>query len=289
MASGAIPPGLIRALQKKLVLSRAAVYDRIQRAANRYQLDRRAAAVLLASQSGVNTTRFSTPEDRAAVREVIHGAAGNRATQPETQPAPAPPPKATRARVRAAARKPDTSVWVVHGRDLKAANELRKLLRAFGLNPLEFTQAIAQTRQGSPFVGGVLEKGIGGTGATVVLFTGDDEARLRKGLRSASDSEQERNLTPQPRLNVVFEAGMGFGHDARRTVLVQIGRIRPISNLAGRHIVHLDGSQQSRQELATKLRAAGCKVNQDGLDWMTHGEFDTKARRPKKRARGRKR
>ena len=121
------------------------------------------------------------------------------------------------------------------------------------------------------------------TSATIVLFTGDDEGRLRKGLRSASDSAQERTLTVQPRLNVVFEAGMGFGHDTCRTVLVQIGRIRPTSNLAGRHIVHLDGSQQSRQELATKLRAAGRKVNQDGLDWMSHGEFDTKAPRTKQK------
>jgi len=37
--------------------------DRIQKAANRYQLDRRAAAILLASQNQVNTTRFSTAED----------------------------------------------------------------------------------------------------------------------------------------------------------------------------------------------------------------------------------
>jgi len=157
---------------------------------------------------------------------------------------------------------------------------------------LEFTQAIARTRQGSPFVGGVLEKGIGGTGASVVLFTPDDEARLRKQFRIASDSEQERRLTPQPRLNVVFEAGMAFGHDPSRTVLVQVGRIRSFSNIAGRHVVHLDGSQESRQELATKLRAAGCKVNQDGLDWMTHGDFAQtvrRARTPRRRPQKKKR
>jgi len=292
MALGAIPPALIRALQKKLGLRRAAVYDRIQKAANRYQLDRRAAAILLASQNQVNTTRFSTAEDRAAVREVLHSTGGARAAPVETQFAPAPAPRAVRTRERRAPRKPDTSVWVVHGRDLKAANELRKLLRTYGLNPLEFTQAIARTRQGSPFVGGVLEKGIGGTGASVVLFTPDDEARLRKQFRIASDSEQERRLTPQPRLNVVFEAGMAFGHDPSRTVLVQVGRIRSFSNIAGRHVVHLDGSQESRQELATKLRAAGCKVNQDGLDWMTHGDFAQtvrRARTPRRRPQKKKR
>jgi len=57
-------------------------------------------------------------------------------------------------------------------------------------------------------------------------------------------------------LNVVFEAGMAFGHDPSRTVLVQVGRIRSFSNIAGRHVA-TDGSQESRQELATKLRAAG--------------------------------
>ncbi len=286
MAAGPIPPGLIRALQKKLELRRAAVYDRIQKAANRYQLERRAAAILLASQNQVNTTRFSTAEDRAAVREVLHSTDRAHAAPVEIQLASAPARRAGRTLGRSAPRRPDTSVWVVHGRDLKAANELRKLLRAFGLNPLEFTQAITRTRQGSPFVGGVLEKGIGGTRPSVALFTPDDEARLRKQLRTTSDSEQERRLTPQPRLNVVFEAGMAFGHDPSRTVLVQVGRIRSFSNIAGRHVVHLDGSQESRQELATKLRAAGCKVNQDGLDWMTHGDFarpPRQTRRPKRR------
>ena len=296
MAVAAIDPALIRALRKALGLGRAAVYDRIQKTVNRYQLDRRAAAILLASQHQVNTARFSTAEDRAAVREVLHGTGGARAAHAETQPAPAPAPRVARTPGRSASRKHDSSVWVVHGRNLKAANELRKLLRAFGLNPLEFNQAIAKTRQGSPYVGSVLEKGIGGTGAVVVLFTPDDEARLRKEHRTPSDSAQEQGLTPQPRLNVVFEAGMAFGHDPSRTVLVQIGHMRSFSNIAGRHVVRLDGSQESRQELATKLRAARCKVNTDGLDWMTHGDFAQtfgrarrRRRRPLKRKRRRRR
>ncbi|TMD72058.1 MAG: hypothetical protein E6I81_08905 [Chloroflexi bacterium] len=135
MAVAAIDPALIRALRKALGLGRAAVYDRIQKTVNRYQLDRRAAAILLASQHQVNTARFSTAEDRAAVREVLHGIGGARAAHAETQPAPAPAPRVARTPGRSASRKHDSSVWVVHGRNLKAANELRKLLRAFGLNP----------------------------------------------------------------------------------------------------------------------------------------------------------
>jgi predicted nucleotide-binding protein len=82
-------------------------------------------------------------------------------------------------------------VWLVHGRNTKAANELRKLLQALGLNPLEWNHAVGRTREGAPYVGTVLEKGIGGAAATVVLLTPDDEARLRAPYRTSSDPSHE--------------------------------------------------------------------------------------------------
>jgi hypothetical protein len=54
---------------------------------------------------------------------------------------------------------------------------------------------------------------------------------------------------------------------------VQIGDVRPISDVAGRHVVHLDNSAQRRRELATKLANAGCDVDVSGIDWLSEGDF----------------
>ena len=60
-----------------------------------------------------------------------------------------------------------------------------------------------------------------------------------------------------------------------RTILVEIGNLRPFSDVAGRHVIRLDDSSQRRQELAQRLKAAGCPVNLDGTDWHTVGDFDS--------------
>lgn len=81
---------------------------------------------------------------------------------------------------------------------------------------------------------------------------------------------------------VYRRVGMAFGRDPRTAVLVQIGQLRGLSDIAGRHVVHLDGSPQSRRELATKLKAAGCAVDTEGTDWLSHGDFSQPVRRKRR-------
>jgi predicted nucleotide-binding protein len=50
--------------------------------------------------------------------------------------------------------------------------------------------------------------------AVLVLLSPDDEAKLRDLFISPSDGSFERELTPQARPNVLFEAGLAFGRDA---------------------------------------------------------------------------
>ena len=61
-----------------------------------------------------------------------------------------------------------------------------------------------------------------------------------------------------------------------RTVLVQVGRLRPMSDILGRHMVRLTGSYAERLDLARRLKAAGCDiVDLDSTDaWQTAGKFD---------------
>ena len=145
-------------------------------------------------------------------------------------------------------------------------------LRALGLHPLEWQELVAQTRQGSPYIGSILDSAFSRAHALVVLMTPDDEARLSEPFRNVNEPDEEK-LKGQARPNVLFEAGMAFGRNEARTILVEIGELRAFSDVAGRHTVRFDGSAERRHELAQRLRSSGCPVNTDGNDWLNAGDF----------------
>lgn len=164
-------------------------------------------------------------------------------------------------------------VFVVHGRDIDARQAMFDYLRAVGLEPLEWNQAIRLTSKPAPYVGEILEAAFAYAQAVVVLFTPDDEAKLRSHFITPSDPVYETDATPQPRQNVLFEAGMAMGRSEDRTILVQLGETRPFSDIAGRHVVRMNDSTVKRQELAQRLELAGCRVDLTGVDWHTAGTF----------------
>ncbi len=136
-------------------------------------------------------------------------------------------------------------------------------LRAIGLWPVEWSEAVAMTGEGSPYVGQVLDAALRRAQAIVVLFTPDETAYLRADYASDVDDPDIRPLG-QARPNVLFEAGMAMGRSPERTVLVELGRLRPFSDIAGRHVLKMDNEPQSRMQLAQRLQAAGCDVNTAG-------------------------
>lgn len=167
------------------------------------------------------------------------------------------------------------AVFVVHGRDLKLKDSLFSFLRSIGLRPLEWTEAILATGKTAPYIGEILDKAFETAQAIIVLFTPDDEARLRQEYWTEVEPIHETNLTPQARPNVIFEAGMAMGRDPDRTILIEIGNLRPFSDLGGRHVIRLDNSTQRRQEVAQRLMAAKCPVILSGTDWHLAGNFST--------------
>lgn len=164
-------------------------------------------------------------------------------------------------------------VMVVYGRDGEARRAMFDFLRALDLEPGEWQKLVVETEKGSPYVGEVLERAFEGAAAVIVLFTPDDEARLREDLVADGDPGHERQLTPQARPNVLFEAGMAFGIHPDRTVLVELGELRPFSDVFGRHVVRLDGRPGPLKDIAGRLKAAGCKVDDSGDDWADPGRF----------------
>ena len=164
------------------------------------------------------------------------------------------------------------NVFVVVGRNAAASKSMFAFLRAIGLNPIEWNRAVSATGSGSPYIGQALDAAFAMAQAVVVLMTPDDIAQLAREHASVDD---DPDLEPkgQARPNVLFEAGMAFGHHPDRTILVELGSLRPFSDVAGRHTVRLDDSARRRHELANRLRDAGCDVDATGSDWLEAGDF----------------
>lgn len=163
-------------------------------------------------------------------------------------------------------------VFVVHGRNMAARDAMFAFLRAIGLEPIEWTTAVRATGSGSPYIGQALDAAFKMAQAVVVLLTPDDIAYLRHEYASGDD-DPETVATPQARPNVLFEAGMALGHHPDRTILVELGALRPFSDVAGRHTIRLDNSSQRRNDLANRLRDAGCDANTADSDWLNEGNF----------------
>jgi len=164
-------------------------------------------------------------------------------------------------------------VFVIHGRDERLRSGMFEFLRSLGLNPMEWSHAIELTGKGTPYVGEVLDVAFSHAQAVVVLFTPDDVAKLRPELCGDEEPEHEINLTPQARANVLFESGMAMARHPNRTIMVEVGKLRPFSDVGGRHTIRMDNSSKKRNELATRLGKAGCPVNLAGTDWQTTGDL----------------
>jgi predicted nucleotide-binding protein len=161
------------------------------------------------------------------------------------------------------------NVFVIHGRNEQARRSMFDFLRALKLNPIEWSEATRMTGSASPYIGDVLAAAFANAHAVVALFTGDDEAHLLPHLRSPG--EPEESLTPQPRQNVLFEAGMAFGSHSDQVVLVEVGQLRAISDLTGRHAVRVAKGGNWRHDIADRLGTAACSVDKGGRDWLKAG------------------
>jgi hypothetical protein len=72
---------------------------------------------------------------------------------------------------------------------------------------------------------------------------------------------------------VLFEAGLALGAHPEKTLLVQVGKMRGFTDIAGKHLVYLTNDPAKRNEVANRLQKIGCDVNKVGNDWMSAGNF----------------
>jgi predicted nucleotide-binding protein len=269
---------LLNKIMHKLNVGKARVYAIITETVSRTKLPANIAAIVVAVDAGISVSRFASDEDWELIRSVERRLPSPVAVS-NSSATLATPPRVSRKGRKTIGRTKNPSgnkVWIVYGRNDSIRKSLFEFLHSLGLQPIEWNSALAATRKGSPHIAEVLEAGFSKAIATVILFTPDDEAKLKDEFIKRNDLRFERKLTGQPRPNVLFEAGMAFGRHPEKTIIVQVGKIRPISDLSGRHITHLSDSFESRHQLIGKLRTAGCPVDDTGDDWHTAGNFNTK-------------
>ncbi len=68
--------------------------------------------------------------------------------------------------------------------------------------------------------------------------------------------------------------------------MVEMGELRPISDIGGRNVIRFDGSPASMGKLVERLKSAGCAVDDRGGDWRDPRRFarlDAYDRRPGER------
>jgi predicted nucleotide-binding protein len=165
------------------------------------------------------------------------------------------------------------NVFVVFGRDTRAKDAMWLFLERLGLHPLDWNELVRLTGKGTPHTSHVIEVGFSVAKACVVLMTPDDEARLHADLFEPEDGDHERELTCQPRPNVIFEAGRAFGTHPDHTILVEIGFLRPVSDLAGLNVVRIGATKAPLKALADRLETAGCPVDRKDPDVFDPATF----------------
>jgi predicted nucleotide-binding protein len=269
---------LLDRLMSKLSVSSPRIYHIIAEKASDTLLDRHLAALVVASENGINIQKYSTPEERAQIRGSLRpGGGGSDAPQQQSQAANGAEPRARKQvrvkRIPKVSKAKDNSVFVVHGRNDKLRRALFDFLRALGLKPLEWEKVVLMTKKSNPYIGDILDNTMAKVQAVVVLFSPDDEAKLRAEFITRSDGPSEKKLRGQPRPNVLFEAGLALGRHPDKTIVVEVGKLRKFSDIAGRHVVRLSNEYSKRNDLANRLENLGCKVDKQGTDWTQAGDF----------------
>lgn len=168
-------------------------------------------------------------------------------------------------------REPDSScVFLVHGRNMRAKRAMVDFLASIGLKALDLQRdLVTLTGSASPTTLETIVEGFKVARAVVVLFTPDEDSTLRAEF---AETTEESATVAQARPNVYFEAGYAFHSHPKRTVLVELGRTRRLSDIADHLAVPMDDSEYSRELVVERLRIAGCKIILSD-DWSKAGDF----------------
>jgi hypothetical protein len=72
---------------------------------------------------------------------------------------------------------------------------------------------------------------------------------------------------------VLLELGMALVTNSDRTLVLMVGEHRPVTDLCGLNFIRVNGTIDCRRKIASRLKLAGCLVDDNGQDWLHAGDF----------------
>jgi predicted nucleotide-binding protein len=165
-------------------------------------------------------------------------------------------------------------VFVVYGRDDALNRSFFDLLHGMGLEPLEWETIVGSLGKAMPYLGDAVLNAPKLAQAALVLLSPDDIVELHPDLYGANDHQHERARGGQARPNVLFELGLAYMAYPERTVIVEVGLMRPIADLAGLNVVRFNGSAMAVRKVLERLALAGCPVDLARTDWLDTSRFE---------------
>jgi predicted nucleotide-binding protein len=168
---------------------------------------------------------------------------------------------------------PSRKVFVVHGRDDEVRRIFFSFLQALDLRPQDWELLVNATGGTSPNIVDVVRRAPEIAQATVVLMTPDDTVQLHPDVSGKQDPDHETAMGCQARPNVILELGMALMAYPERTIVIEIGSLRSIGDLAGLNVIRFDGSGRAIAKVVSRLRAAGCLVDDSDTDWKDASRF----------------
>jgi len=166
-------------------------------------------------------------------------------------------------------------IFVIHGRDDAFVGRMFEFFSLLGLRPMEWEPLVAMAHHGpAPTLHDVIKNGLREAQAVVALLTPDDVVQLHPELCTSNEDQHELVPACQPRPNVLMELGVALYAYRQQTIVVKVGSIRPIADLAGINFVAFDGKEAARAKLVQRLKLAGCAVDDRGTEWRRQGRFD---------------
>lgn len=167
-------------------------------------------------------------------------------------------------------------VFIIHGRNLKAREEMGVFVRSLGLAAINF-EDLRASMGGSPTIAEIVQRGMSEAQGVIALFTPDEFATLSPEFRDKWRSAGSDEARFQARPNVIFEAGMAFGRDRNRVVFVLLGNVSLFTDVAGIHVLRPKNDPTGDRATLrdTLITGMACDGEQTGREWMTSGDFET--------------
>ena len=163
-------------------------------------------------------------------------------------------------------------VFIIHGQNQNAADEMAKFVFSLGLEPLKFGEIRSRMGGGNTNIADVVVQGMSETAHVIALFTPDEFSELRPELARGKKGEELHRWQGRP--NVIFEAGIAYGRDPERVIFVKLGDVSLFTDANHVHYYKPTNDPKGHRKDLKRWLAHRCPVN-DSDQWMEVGDFES--------------